>query len=109
LVVARLLRLTGHGEHDDASYVPDVVKAGHYGRDCIEVAIRQLVENRIATSDEILSWQEDISLEVQQAVAQAQQEAAPDPYHEDWTALATRFPLTQATAAQPTATPPVSP
>jgi pyruvate dehydrogenase E1 component alpha subunit/2-oxoisovalerate dehydrogenase E1 component alpha subunit len=100
LVVARLLRLSGHGEHDDGSYVPAEIRKGHYGRDCIEVAMRQLVENGFATVEEILTWQEQFADEVQRAVAQAQQEAAPDPYHEDWTALSTRFPLTatQATA-----------
>ena len=94
LVVARLLRLAGHGEHDDGSYVPTEIRSDHYGRDCIEVAMRQLVENSIATVDEILSWQEQFAEEVQRAVAQAQQEQPPDPYQEDWTALATRFPLT---------------
>lgn len=93
LVVARLLRLAGHGEHDDGYYIPDEIRKGHYGRDCLEVAMRQLVENDIATVDEILAWQEEFSDEVQRAVAQAQQEAPPDPYHEDWTALSTRFPL----------------
>lgn len=93
LVVARLLRLSGHGEHDDGSYVPVELRNGHYGRDCIEVAIRQLVENNVATVEEILAWQDQFSDEVQRAVAQAQQEAVPDPYREDWTALATRFPL----------------
>ena len=93
MVVARLLRLSGHGEHDDGFYVPSEVKKGHYGRDCIEVAMRQLVENGIATVDEIFSWQDQFADEVQRAVAQAQQEAPPDPYNEDWTALATRFPL----------------
>ena len=94
MVVARLLRLAGHGEHDDASYIPSEVRADHYGRDCVEVAMRQLVEGGVATVDEILSWQNEIAEDVQRAVAQAQQEAAPDPYHEDWTALSTRFPLT---------------
>jgi len=101
LVVARLLRLSGHGEHDDASYVPDNVRGGHYGRDCIEVAMRQLVEHGIASVEEILNWQEQFAAEVQRAVAQAQQEAAPDPYHESWTALATRFPLASHTPSQP--------
>jgi TPP-dependent pyruvate/acetoin dehydrogenase alpha subunit len=102
LVVARLLRLSGHGEHDDGFYIPMDVRNGHYGRDCIEVAMRQLVENDIATVDEILAWQDEISYDVQRAVAQAQQEAAPDPYHDDWTALATRFPLpNKQPAAQP--------
>ena len=93
MVVARLLRLSGHGEHDDGTYVPAEMRVGHYGRDCIEVAMRQLVENQIATVDEILGWQETFAAEVQRAVAQAQQEAVPDPYHENWTALSTRFPL----------------
>jgi pyruvate dehydrogenase E1 component alpha subunit/2-oxoisovalerate dehydrogenase E1 component alpha subunit len=93
MVVARLLRLSGHGEHDDGFYVPNEVKKGHYGRDCIEVAMRQLVENGLATVDEIFAWQDQFADEVQRAVAQAQQEAPPDPYNEDWTALATRFPL----------------
>ncbi len=100
LVVARLLRLSGHGEHDDGSYVPTEIKSGHYGRDCVEVAMRQLVENGIATVDEILAWQDQFAEEVQRAVAQAQQEAPPDPYQEDWTALSTRFPIPQTCAAQ---------
>lgn len=92
MVVAHLLRLTGHGEHDDGSYVSSDAKSGHYGRDCIEVAMRQLVDGGHATVDEILVWQEENAEEVQKAVAQAQQESAPDPYKEDWTALSTKFP-----------------
>lgn len=101
MVVARLLRLSGHGEHDDASYVPGDVRDGHYGRDCVEVAMRQLVENHFATIEEIRGWQEKFAAEVQRAVAQAQQEPAPDPYREKWTALATRFPLANPTPSQP--------
>ena len=91
LVVAHLLRLTGHGEHDDASYVPDHVRSDHYGRDCLEVAARQLVETGAATTEEIDLWQAECTEEVRAAVAQAQQEPAPDPYRESWTALASRF------------------
>jgi len=93
MIVAHLLRLSGHGEHDDGSYVPDSAKQGFYGRDCIEVAMRQLVEGGFASVDEILAWQEETAEEVQKAVAQAQQEPTPDPYREDWSALSTRFPL----------------
>lgn len=96
LVVARLLRLSGHGEHDDGSYVPADIRSGHYGRDCVEVAMRQLVEHGFATVDEILAWQDQFAEEVQRAVAQAQQEAPPDPYQEDWTALSTRFSQTES-------------
>lgn len=98
LVVAQLLRLSGHGEHDDGSYVPPEIRSGHYGRDCIDVAINQLVENNYATSEEIAEWQEQFADEVQRAVAQAQQEEVPDPYKENWTALSTKFPLSQPSA-----------
>jgi pyruvate dehydrogenase E1 component alpha subunit/2-oxoisovalerate dehydrogenase E1 component alpha subunit len=95
LIVAHLLRLAGHGEHDDAFYVPDSLRHGHYGQDCIEVAIRQLVAAGITSVDEIVAWQDQYAADVQRAVAQAQQEAPPDPYREDWTALSTRFPISQ--------------
>ena len=93
MVVAHLLRLSGHGEHDDGSYVPNDTRNDHYGRDCIEVAMRQLVEHDCATPEEISAWQDEFAGEVQRAVAQAQQEDVPDPYLENWTALATQFPL----------------
>lgn len=105
LVVAHLLRLSGHGEHDDGFYVPLEARKGHYGRDCIEVAMRQLVEHGIAGVDEILTWQDEYAEEVQRAVAQAQQEPVPDPYQEDWTALSTRFPLSAANPNSHSATP----
>ena len=105
MVVARLLRLSGHGEHDDAFYVPAEIYNDHYGRDCLDVAMRQLIDNGIATPDEIRAWQVEFADEVQRAVAQAQQEAPPDPYHEDWTALATRFPLHGRQPSAPTVSP----
>ncbi len=110
MIVARLLRLSGHGEHDDAFYVPQNIRNDHYGRDCMEVATHQLVEHQIVTSEEIHAWNDQFADEVQRAVAQAQQEAPPDPYHEDWTALSTRFPLplrtsSSSTVRQPAAQP----
>lgn len=93
MIVAHLLRLGGHGEHDDGSYVPESARNGPYGRDCIEVAMRQLVEGGYATADEIVVWQDEIAEDVQKAVAQAQQEPLPDPYRENWTALSTKFPV----------------
>jgi pyruvate dehydrogenase E1 component alpha subunit/2-oxoisovalerate dehydrogenase E1 component alpha subunit len=92
IVVANLLRLAGHGEHDDAFYVPDTARQGRYGRDCIEVATQQLLDHGLATAAEIADWREQSGIAVQSAVAQAQQEAPPDPYRDDWTALSTRFP-----------------
>jgi TPP-dependent pyruvate/acetoin dehydrogenase alpha subunit len=98
MVVARLLRLSGHGEHDDGSYVPTDIRGDHYGRDCVEVAMQQLIDQGAATMEEIQAWQDKFADEVQRAVAQAQQEAPPDPYQEDWTALSTVFPIPQPSA-----------
>src|SRR5213594_1376411 len=38
LVVASILRLAGHGEHDDASYVTEEIKREPFARDCLKVA-----------------------------------------------------------------------
>src|SRR2546430_13946980 len=38
LVVASVLRLSGHGEHDDASYVPEEVESQPFSRGFLEVA-----------------------------------------------------------------------
>jgi pyruvate dehydrogenase E1 component alpha subunit/2-oxoisovalerate dehydrogenase E1 component alpha subunit len=91
LIVARLLRLSGHGEHDDGSYVPDAIKAGVYGRDCIDVAEQQLLEFQIMSAEEIAEIRETATIEVQAAVAQAQQEPVPDPYQEDWCAFSSKL------------------
>lgn len=86
MVVARLLRLSGHGEHDDGSYVPGELRGSHLGRDCLENGIVQMLEQGFATVEEIERWKSDFTDEVQAAVAQAQQEPTPDPWHEDWRA-----------------------
>lgn len=88
LVVAKLLRLSGHGEHDDGSYVPQDIREGAYGRDCIEVGKVQLIGTGWLTEEEYSQWIEEINAEAQEAVAIAQREEAPNPYQEVWTATA---------------------
>ncbi len=87
MVVAKLLRLGGHGEHDDGSYVPEELKGSRYGRDCMEVGKAQMIEKGWLTEEELKQWQDDAKVEVQTAVTTAQKEDAPDPYKESWTAL----------------------
>src|SRR5258705_33020 len=36
LVVASVLRLAGHGEHDDASYITDEIKLEPFAQDCLK-------------------------------------------------------------------------
>ena len=86
LVVASMLRLTGHGEHDDGSYVAAALKSSGLGRDSIEVGMKQLIEGGFATVEEIEQWQQEAADQVQQAVAIAQKEDDPDPFKDDWMA-----------------------
>lgn len=88
MVVAKLLRLSGHGEHDDGAYIPEDIRTSHYGRDCMEVGKQQLIELGWLTESELTEWEEAAKLEVQTAVTTAQREDGPDPYKEEWCALA---------------------
>lgn len=89
LVVATLLRLGGHGEHDDSSYVADALRQSPLGRDCLHVAAEALVRAGRATLQEVEAFKTEAQREVEAVVARVQQEGAPDPYAEDWHAYAT--------------------
>ena len=52
LVVASVLRLSGHGEHDDASYVTDEVKRQPFAQDCLKIAEKRIICNRGRTRRE---------------------------------------------------------
>ena len=90
MVVADLLRLCGHGEHDDAGYVDPAVKCSPVGRDCLKVSEAYLVEQGWATTGDLSMWRTQTVQRVEETVAQVQREAGPDPYREDWCALASR-------------------
>ena len=90
VVVASLLRLCGHGEHDDASYVDPLLKSSRFGRDCLKVAEDQLTEREWADALLIASWREQAAQAVEEVVAKVQREPGPDPYKEDWCALASK-------------------
>jgi pyruvate dehydrogenase E1 component alpha subunit/2-oxoisovalerate dehydrogenase E1 component alpha subunit len=100
LIVANLLRLVGHGEHDDAHYVNHALKISPIGRDCLEVAREQLLSTGLATATLIESIREQAAAEVEAACSAALREALPDPATEDWCALATRR-LTEGVAPAP--------
>jgi pyruvate dehydrogenase E1 component alpha subunit/2-oxoisovalerate dehydrogenase E1 component alpha subunit len=86
-VVASLLRLCGHGEHDDASYIGTELKASKVGSDCIKVAEDFLLGEGALTPESLAVLRSRAISEVEHAVAAAQREAAPDPYGETWQAL----------------------
>jgi acetoin:2,6-dichlorophenolindophenol oxidoreductase subunit alpha len=90
LVVASLLRLCGHGEHDDAGYVDARLKQSPLGRDCLKVAENLLKEQRWAEPSDLESMRNEAVRQVEEAVAVAQREPGPDPYKENWCALASK-------------------
>ena len=90
LVVASILRLAGHGEHDDAHYVDPKLKQSGIGQDCLKIAENYLLEQAWADSSDIDLWRNEAVQQVEETVAIVQREPAPDPNEEDWCALSTR-------------------
>ena len=90
MVVAQLLRLCGHGEHDDAGYIDPNLKQSPVGRDCLKVAESFLVEEGWVDTPTLAAWRNEAVQETEASVAQVQREAGPDPYKEDWCALASK-------------------
>lgn len=90
MVVATLLRLCGHGEHDDANYVDPALKSSPVGRDCLKVAETFLTKNGWADAAQLAEWRNATIQKVEEAVAQVQREPGPDAYREEWCALASK-------------------
>jgi pyruvate dehydrogenase E1 component alpha subunit/2-oxoisovalerate dehydrogenase E1 component alpha subunit len=90
LVVASVLRLSGHGEHDDASYVPEEMKRQTFARDCLKIAEQKIIESNLLDPDTLAKWRKDAVAQVDEAVATAQKEPVPEADKEDWCALSKR-------------------
>jgi len=90
LIIARLLRLCGHGEHDVADYVDCKLKTSQLGRDCLKVSEELLLRQNWTNTEELAAWRSDAVQRVEEAVAKVQREPAPDPFTEEWTALSSK-------------------
>jgi len=90
LVVASILRLSGHGEHDDASYVTDEIKRQPFARDCLKLAEQTIVDLNLLDAETLREWRKEAAAQVDQAISTAQKEAAPEADEEDWCAISTR-------------------
>ena len=90
LVVASILRLSGHGEHDDASYVTDEIKREPFARDCLKVAEQTIADLHLLDAETLREWRKDAVAQVDQAISTAQKEATPEADEEDWCAISTR-------------------
>jgi TPP-dependent pyruvate/acetoin dehydrogenase alpha subunit len=89
LVVATLLRLCGHGEHDDAGYVDPKLKNSPMGRDCMKVAEEFLLRQKWTDAALFAKLRSETAREIEEAIAQVQREPTPDPFAEDWRAIST--------------------
>ena len=85
MVIATMLRLTGHGEHDDATYTPPDLMAK--AKDCLQVGEQQLLEAGYDTE----AIAKDVAAQLDQAVADNLAEPEPDPDAEDWCAYSERW------------------
>jgi pyruvate dehydrogenase E1 component alpha subunit/2-oxoisovalerate dehydrogenase E1 component alpha subunit len=90
LVIANLLRLSGHGEHDDGSYIDPKFKASPMGRDCMKISEEMLIQESWASAATIAGWRNEAVQQVETAVATVQREPAPNPFTEDWSAISSK-------------------
>lgn len=90
MVVATTLRLAGHGEHDDASYVPPAMKNEPFAQDAVSRTEQFILEQGMLTAEALQQMRTEIAAQVDEAVATAQQEEAPVASEEDWSAVSTR-------------------
>jgi pyruvate dehydrogenase E1 component alpha subunit/2-oxoisovalerate dehydrogenase E1 component alpha subunit len=87
MIVGSLLRLSGHGEHDDASYIPDATKK--QGKDCMVLTEQTILAQDWLSQEDLQKWRAEVQDEVEKAINQTTREAAPDPFRETWQALST--------------------
>jgi acetoin:2,6-dichlorophenolindophenol oxidoreductase subunit alpha len=90
LVVASVLRLAGHGEHDDFSYVPKEMYGEPFAFDCVQRVQEFIKERQLVDSATLQAWREDAVRQVDEAFAMAQKEPVPKGEEEDWCALSQR-------------------
>ena len=91
MVVGKFLRLAGHGEHDDASYVDERLRHEDSGRDPMDVAKAHLLGTMGVSPEELESWSAHAADQVSDVISQAQNEPGPDALTESWEALSSRY------------------
>lgn len=89
LVVGSLLRLVGHGEHDDGHYIDPALKAAAVGRDCLLLAEQKIVAEKWATAAECAGWRTEAEDDVNATVDKVRREPGPNPEDDDWAAFST--------------------
>ena len=79
LLVCETMRMRGHGEHDDASYVPRELLAAWAKRCPVQLLREKLVADQRATTAELDAFDAAVQAEVNEAYQQALGDPHPDP------------------------------
>lgn len=86
IVIGNLLRLSGHGEHDDAPYISEEMKKSKLGLDCLNKSGKRILDEGWCNQSDIDDMFKHAENEVNAAIKIAESESAPDPYSHDWSA-----------------------
>ena len=89
MVVANLLRLTGHGEHDDAAYMDPKHRTAAYSGDCVKLARQTILDYQWLSQAELDDLRAKCVGEVDVAFATAAADAPPNIRQADWSPLST--------------------
>jgi TPP-dependent pyruvate/acetoin dehydrogenase alpha subunit len=66
------------------------MKSQPFARDCLKVAEQTIIERNLADAETLIAWRKEAVAQVEEAVAAAQKEAAPEADKEDWCAVSMR-------------------
>jgi TPP-dependent pyruvate/acetoin dehydrogenase alpha subunit len=79
LVECETLRMRGHGEHDDFSYIPKELLAEYAARDPLRLAAGRLTAAGIAGAETLAALEAEVAAAVDSSYREALEEAPPDP------------------------------
>jgi len=79
LVECDTMRIRGHGEHDDCSYVPKELREEYLKRDPLDNARKRFIAEGIASEEELDVLSKECLAEIDKTYNQALHEPAPDP------------------------------
>ena len=86
LVSAKLVRICGHGEHDDATYAdPELVASVG---DCLAKAVTVLESDGTLNQAQLATYEADVKAAIDAGGDQALSEPIPDPHTETWQCMA---------------------
>src|SRR5947199_938916 len=90
LVVDSVLRLSGHGEHDDSRKVTEEISREPFEPDCLKVAEQTIADFKLADAKTTNEGRKEAAAKVDEAIATQQKGGQPHGDKEDWCAISVR-------------------